>query len=408
MNDQQLEWDAADSIEFRRKVRELTAALSAASEAERAARSEYARARQARARAEAEIRAFVEGDSRPLPLFERSQDAEAQPAPGQVVDDPTPAPPEPPEPERDWEVSRVGGPVLGTVRAAGRNAAELAAHEAFDLSFGEMIVRVAPHGGRLDVTSVAVTVTPGAKDVEVQPGVTFTVWPDGKGARGAAAVAAFGNWGESEVHAYWPSDTMISALATAALGRGLSLRDWVVGTRDNPDLLSLVFDPAPYGEQDAGGLMPEATPGDRSAYYERLLLWHRLRGIPESPSDRNWRRHLTDWRRRQSQGDTEPRWDRWSEWHVQVAGQTVEVLYEPADGDFSTPHFQFYGNATSPTGYRSEHMIYADRAKLNAGLLPPLAEYAQALAETLAAECKAAEEKRQRKPRRKKGAVDAD
>lgn len=54
-------------------------------------------------------------------------------------------------------------------------------------------------------------------------------------------------------------------------------------------------------------------------------------------------------------------------------------------------------------------MIYADRTKLQAGLLPPLTEYAQALAETLARECQEAEAKakKTRKPRKKKGAADA-
>lgn len=280
-----------DDLEFARSLQSLQGIVRRAQEAEIEARDAWRAAHLKRRRAQLDLQEMVASWTSPLPLFDQSEaeaEAEAQPAPGAVVDDPTPAaeapqrdagPPAgerpPPEEERDWEVWRVGGPVLGTVRAAGRNAAERAGHEAFGLNFGEMIVRP----GRIPKQSPEPPET--AKHVEVMPGVTFSVWPDGKGARGAASVDAFGNWSQSEAHVYWPSNTIIEAMATVALGRGLALRDWIVGTKDSPDLLTLLFGPAPYGETEAGG-NPPARPGDRSAFYAAVASRSRR---PTAPCD---------------------------------------------------------------------------------------------------------------------------
>jgi hypothetical protein len=73
----QQNWDLEEALDFRRKVRELTANLNNATDAEKGARSNYAIARRNTAKARAELQAYVERDMSPADIVAAGFPADA-------------------------------------------------------------------------------------------------------------------------------------------------------------------------------------------------------------------------------------------------------------------------------------------------------------------------------------------
>lgn len=97
---------------------------------------------------------------------------------------------------------------------------------------------------------------------------------------------------------------------------------------------------------------------DLTGCWERTMVEHRLRGLPESRADRKRREQIIAWRTEQAT-EAEPalRWGHWCEFGIDVDGQRVQVLYEP-DAGLLSDHFEFHGSAISSTGYYSHHTPY--------------------------------------------------
>ncbi len=92
-------------------------------------------------------------------------------------------------------------------------------------------------------------------------------------------------------------------------------------------------------------------PPDRTSFWERYWQERRLEGKPELLAEKNMRVALQDWRKRQAEGDVEPRWDRWSEFTVTVGENSYEVLVR-SDLPSGTV-LNIWGPGVGPDGFHS-------------------------------------------------------
>lgn len=144
--------------------------------------------------------------------------------------------------------------------------------------------------------------------------------------------------------------------------------------------------------EEEEGPRREDYPPDQAGEVEFRLVGHAARGINRSPHDLGLIELIAKWRQRSADGKAEPDWDKWSEFELLLTdGRTVRVCYCPEK--FGTDHFEFFGDATSETGYRSDFAHYPN------GMRPriPLDAYALKRAEELAAELKPKPKKERKK-----------
>ncbi len=92
-----------------------------------------------------------------------------------------------------------------------------------------------------------------------------------------------------------------------------------------------------------------AGESDRTNYHEKIQLGQALSGHKLSPAEQWLAEQILDWRGRQKSEDPDqvaPRWDRWSEWPLEIDGGTFTVLLIPGrypghDPGIEVSHEQF-------------------------------------------------------------------
>lgn len=139
-------------------------------------------------------------------------------------------------------------------------------------------------------------------------------------------------------------------------------------------------------------LFPEDLTGD----VEHRLEQRRAGGLT-SPAGKTKAGKIADFRDRQRAGKATPAWGKWSEFELTLAdGSVVKVLYNPGRLDRADAgdddHFEFRGQAISPSGYRSHFLHHGGRRPKQ-----PLVKWATEFAEQLAAELKVEQAKKSRK-----------
>lgn len=166
---------------------------------------------------------------------------------------------------------------------------------------------------------------------------------------------------------------------------------------ENPIVLTKEADEA---DDEGEGRSPSTA-----ARWEAMFA--RNPGAYTTPSDLRRRQLIADFRTREaaaaSVGEQPvPKWGLWSEFTVKLAsGDVVNVCYEPGEvkGDdaigYFADHFEFIGEATSHTGYRSHYQNF-DKKHPRPGDVS-LAEWAREFVESLYVEREL--EKKKRAPR---------
>lgn len=352
--DQSELWEQEDAIAFRRKLMGLQAEVNLAEEAERRAKGEYGMAARRHREAQLHLRKLLEDSLRPLPLFDRKTTREEPVAPSAAQAPlPAPAPVEPPEARCVCCL----GLASHLERGQGFDAQGLCPDCVGAVRLGE-----ADTGqGQLTVWSLP----------------CGTAWAHGP-------FRQLGNWSRADLRSdqYAPSTEQIAEAVGTLAGRALTCADW--WPLDSLGLMVIrlaAAAPMPFHE-GAVCWLPEVVPGperhvspealqlarqqllalpswwgrseDLTAQNERLMVQHRLRGIPQAPHDQVLLEQVTAWRQRQSAGDVAAEWKRWSEFSVHLAdGQEVRALYQPTSlGDLLDLH-----GPVSPTGFHSCHVF---------------------------------------------------
>lgn len=157
--------------------------------------------------------------------------------------------------------------------------------------------------------------------------------------------------------------TFIADLIRQEVASGLQVLVWTVFDAESEIL----------AQQLGDGINVE-LPDFTAVHEDRLSQRDRF----HAPVDCRHRAAIADWRSRQQCGDTQPAWNRWSEFAITLAGgQQVHIVYEPQGFGADMCHFEFHGPITS-TGYRSHFMSGLD---FNAGDLPDMTQWAMEFAQ---------------------------
>lgn len=154
-------------------------------------------------------------------------------------------------------------------------------------------------------------------------------------------------------------------------------------------------DASSAGESDASHEVLGDGKKDRTAAIEDRIAASFDRDGKLCPADANTSEQIAEWRQRQAAGES-PEWNKWAEFQVQLAdGSRVEVLYRPRWLGQGTDHFEFWGESTSSSGYRSHFETFGSKKPK-----VPLIEWVKTKAEELAATTKAEAEKEERRAKR--------